>query len=64
MKLYKLLCAEWQTMWSKTIQATGSLLLVPFAMFLLQATGGNWRITWAALGLIILVLAVPLEVDE
>ena len=40
--------------------SAGSLLLVPFAMFLLQATGGNWRSTWAALGLIILVLAVPL----
>ena len=40
--------------------SAGSLLLVPFAMFLLQATGGNWRITWAALGLIILVLAAPL----
>ena len=40
--------------------SAGSLLLVPFAMFLLQATGGNWRITWIALGLIILVLAVPL----
>jgi MFS family permease len=36
----------------------GGLLLVPFAMYLLQAT--NWRITWAALGLIILVLSVPL----
>ena len=36
------------------------MLLVPFAMYLLQATGDNWRITWAALGLIILVLAVPL----
>ncbi len=40
--------------------SAGSLLLVPFAMFLLQATDGNWRITWAALGIIILVLAVPL----
>ncbi len=40
--------------------SAGSLLLVPFAMFLLQATGGNWRVTWIALGLIILVLAVPL----
>ena len=40
--------------------SAGSLLLVPFAMYLLQATGDNWRITWAALGLIILVLAVPL----
>ena len=38
----------------------GSLLLVPLAMYLLQATGGNWRVTWAAMGLIILVLAVPL----
>jgi MFS family permease len=36
----------------------GSLLLVPFAMYLLQAT--NWRVTWVAMGLIILVLAVPL----
>lgn len=36
----------------------GSLLLVPFAMFLLQAT--SWRVSWAALGIVILVLAVPL----
>jgi MFS family permease len=36
----------------------GGLLLVPFAMYLLQAT--NWRITWAALGLIILALSLPL----
>ena len=35
----------------------GGLLLVPFAMYLLQAT--NWRLTWAVLGLVILVLAVP-----
>ena len=40
--------------------SAGSLLLVPFSMYLLQATGENWRITWAALGLIVLVLAVPL----
>ena len=40
--------------------SVGSLLLVPLAMYLMQATGGNWRVTWAALGLIILVLAVPL----
>ena len=40
--------------------SVGSLVLVPLAMYLLQATGGNWRVTWAALGLIILVLAVPL----
>ena len=37
----------------------GGLLLVPFGMYLLQAT--SWRITWVALGLIILVLAVPLS---
>jgi len=36
----------------------GGLLLVPFAMYLLQAT--NWRVTWAALGLMVLVLGVPL----
>ena len=36
----------------------GSLLLVPFAMFLLQAT--SWRVSWAALGIVVLVLAVPL----
>ena len=36
----------------------GSLLLVPLAMYLLQAT--NWRISWAALGLVMLLLAVPL----
>ena len=33
-------------------------LVVLFAMILLQAT--NWRLTWAVLGLIILVLALPL----
>ncbi|MCH7606340.1 MAG: MFS transporter [Chloroflexi bacterium] len=33
-------------------------VVVLFAMILLQAT--NWRLTWAVLGLIILVLAVPL----
>ncbi len=38
----------------------GGLMLVPFGMFLLQAT--NWRITWVALGLIVLVLAVPLSI--
>ena len=36
----------------------GGLLIVPFAMYLLQAT--NWRITWTVLGLIILLLTVPL----
>ena len=38
--------------------SVGSLVLVPFAMFLLQAT--SWRVSWAAMGIIILVLAVPL----
>ena len=38
--------------------SVGSLLLVPFAMFLLQAT--SWRVSWGALGVITLVLAVPL----
>ena len=36
----------------------GGLILVPFAMYLLQAT--NWRITWLALGALILALALPL----
>jgi MFS family permease len=36
----------------------GGLLLVPFGMYLLQAT--NWRVTWVALGLIVLLLAFPL----
>ena len=36
----------------------GGLILVPFAMYFMQAT--NWRLTWAALGLVMLVLAVPL----
>jgi len=36
----------------------GGMLLIPFSMYLLQAT--NWRVTWAVLGLLTLVLAVPL----
>ena len=36
----------------------GGLLLVPFGMYLLQAT--NWRVTWVAFGLMVLLLAVPL----
>ncbi len=36
----------------------GGMLIVPLAMYLLQAT--NWRLTWVALGMGILVLAVPL----
>ena len=35
----------------------GGLLLVPFAAYLIEAT--NWRVTWVALGMIIMVLAVP-----
>jgi len=35
----------------------GGLILVPFAMYLIQAT--SWRITWVALGAIVLVLALP-----
>ncbi|MSQ05917.1 MAG: MFS transporter [Dehalococcoidia bacterium] len=35
----------------------GGLLLVPFAMYLLQAT--NWRVTWAVLGLVVLCLGAP-----
>ena len=33
----------------------GGVTMVPFAMYLLQAT--NWRVAWAALGLIVLVSA-------
>ena len=36
----------------------GGLTLVPFGMFLLQAT--SWRVTWLALGLMILLLALPM----
>lgn len=36
----------------------GSLLLVPFGVFLLQAT--DWRVTWAVFGLMVLILSVPL----
>ena len=38
--------------------SAGGLLLVPLGMYLLLAT--NWRITWIAFGLLILVLSVPL----
>ena len=36
----------------------GGLILVPFSMFLLQAT--SWRVSWAVLGLLVLALVVPL----
>ena len=36
----------------------GGLLLVPFGQYLMEAT--NWRVTWVALGLLVLLLAVPL----
>ena len=39
--------------------STGSLVLVPFGIYLIQAT--NWRVTWLALGIIIF-LAAPLAV--
>jgi len=38
--------------------STGGLLLVPFAMAVLQWT--NWRLTWVALGALILVVALPM----
>ena len=38
--------------------SAGGLLLVPLGMYLLQST--NWRITWIAFGILILVLSVPL----
>lgn len=36
----------------------GGLLLIPLGQYLLDAT--NWRVTWVAFGLLVLVLAVPL----
>ena len=36
----------------------GGLIMVPFAVYLIQAA--DWRWAWAAMGLIILVLAAPL----
>jgi sugar phosphate permease len=38
--------------------SAGGMLLVPFAAYFLQAT--DWRMTWVALGVIPLVLALPL----
>lgn len=38
--------------------SAGGLLLVPLAMAILQQTG--WRLTWVALGALILVIALPL----
>lgn len=38
--------------------SVGGLLLVPFAAYLLDLT--NWQITWLALGIVILVLALPM----
>ena len=38
--------------------SAGGLVLVPFGMYLLQAT--HWRITWVAFGVMVLVLSVPL----
>lgn len=36
----------------------GGLLLIPFGQYLLEAT--DWRITWLAFGLLVLLLAAPL----
>lgn len=36
----------------------GGMVLVPFGMYLLQAT--NWRVTWAVMGLLVLALEVPM----
>ncbi len=36
----------------------GGLTLVPFGILLMQAT--NWRVTWLALGLLILLVALPM----
>jgi MFS family permease len=38
--------------------SAGGLLLVPFAMYVLQRT--DWRMTWVALGMVIVVVAWPL----
>jgi len=38
--------------------SAGGLLLVPFAMYVLQRT--DWRLTWVALGALIFVVALPL----
>ena len=38
--------------------SAGGLILVPLGMYLLQST--NWRVTWVAFGLAVLVLSVPL----
>ena len=39
--------------------SAGGLIMVPFAMYLLQATD-SWRLIWIVLGLAILVLGVPM----
>jgi MFS family permease len=38
--------------------SAGGLLLVPLAMYVLQQAG--WRMTWVALGVLVLVVALPL----
>jgi len=40
--------------------SAGGLLLVPLAMYVLQQT--DWRMTWLALGVLVLVVALPLAV--
>ena len=39
----------------------GGLILVPFSMYLLQAT--NWRVTWAVLGFMILGISLPMALS-
>ena len=38
--------------------SAGMLILIPFGMYLLQAT--NWRVPWVVFGLMVLLLAAPL----
>lgn len=38
----------------------GGLIMVPFAIHLLQASDDNWRLVWIVLGAFILILAVPI----
>ena len=38
--------------------ALGGLTLIPMAIFIIEAA--NWRLAWMALGLIVLLVAVPL----
>jgi MFS family permease len=59
------LLSRWFQRWRASVlslstagASAGGLLLVPLAMYVLQQTG--WRMTWVALGVLILVVAWPL----